>query len=152
MGFLDDLGKSLNKVGQKTSEMANEAKLKLEITKHKSNIDKKYEELGARVYFLAKENMELDESVSSIIGEIDQLFLNIANLEKEISTQEEVDEKVDDEGKSCRNCGAPMAEGVKFCGSCGTQAEEEESKKLCPNCQAEVGESQFCNSCGTSLE
>ncbi len=151
MGFLDDLGKSLNKVGQKTSEMANEAKLKLEITKHKSNIDKKYEELGARVYFLAKENMELDESVSSIIGEIDQLFLNIANLEKEISTQEEVDEKVDDEGKSCRNCGAPMAEGVKFCGSCGTQAEEE-SKKLCPNCQAEVGESQFCNSCGTSLE
>jgi len=148
MGFLDDLGKSLNKVGQKTSEMANEAKLKLEITKNKSNIDKKYEELGARIYFLAKENMEPDESVTTIIEEIDQLFLNIANLEKELSdgVQEEAVQ-----ANLCKNCGAELAEGVKFCGSCGAQAEEV-SKKLCPNCGAEVGESKFCNSCGTSLE
>ncbi|MCH4886793.1 zinc ribbon domain-containing protein [Acidaminobacter sp. JC074] len=149
MGFLDDLGKSLNKVGQKTSEMANEAKLKLEITKNKSNIDKKYEELGARIYFLAKENMEPDESVATIIEEIDQLFLNIANLEKELSDGLQEEEAV--ESNLCKNCGAALAEGVKFCGSCGAQVEEE-SKKLCPNCGAEVGESKFCNSCGTSLE
>ncbi|MBI9012563.1 MAG: zinc ribbon domain-containing protein [Clostridiales bacterium] len=156
MGFLDDLGKSLNKVGKKTSEMASGAKLKLEITKHKSNIDKKYEELGARVYFLNKEGLELDESISEMISAIDDMFLAIDNLEKEIADIAK-EQAAEPAANRCKKCGATLAEDTKFCGSCGDKVEEVveevvEGKKLCPNCQAEVGEAKFCNSCGTSLE
>jgi RNA polymerase subunit RPABC4/transcription elongation factor Spt4 len=159
MGFLDDLGKSLNKVGKMTSEMASGAKLKLEITKNKSNIDKKYEELGSRIYFLNKEGMAPDESIATIIEEIDQLFVNIENLEKEIETinaQQEMKAQVE---PVCRNCGQALKADSKFCAACGTKVEEEiieevqaASEKLCPNCQAVVGDAKFCNSCGTSLE
>jgi len=167
MGFLDDLGKSLNKVGKKTSEMASGAKLKLEITKHKSNIDKKYEALGARIYFLSKEGLAPDESISEIITAIDDMFLAIATLEQEIAdiTKEEV---VEVEALTCPKCGIELAEGTKFCGSCGEkiegkveikvevelekEVEETIEQKLCPNCQAEIGDAKFCNSCGTSVE
>jgi len=159
MGFLDDLGKSLNKVGKKTSEMASGAKLKLEITKNKSNIDKKYEELGARIYFLNKEGLEPDESISEMINAIDDMFLAIENLEKEIAdiATEQSDGATEN---TCKHCGVTLAEGTKFCGSCGGKVEETKEvveeviteKKLCPNCQAEVGEAKFCNSCGTSIE
>jgi len=166
MGFLDDLGKSLNKVGKKTSEMASGAKLKLEITKHKSNIDKKYEELGARIYFLSKEGLAPDESISEIITAIDEMFVAIENLEKEIAAITAEANKPETSGFKCKNCGEALAEGTKFCGSCGEKVEEtvesveekpleevvEETKKICPNCQAEIGDAKFCNSCGTSID
>lgn len=159
MGFLDDLGKSLNKVGKMTSEMANGAKLKLEITKNKSNIDKKYEELGARIYFLNKEGMAPDESITTIIEEIDQLFINIENLEKEIEVINAQEEMKTQSVATCKSCGAVLKADSKFCAACGAKVEEEtvnvpvnDDKKLCPNCQAVVGDSKFCNSCGTSLE
>lgn len=166
MGFLDDLGKSLNKVGKKTSEMASGAKLKLEITKNKSNIDKKYEALGARIYFLSKEGLAPDESIGEIIAAIDELFLAIENLENEIAdiTKEK---NIEVDGLTCSKCGIELAEATKFCGSCGEKIEikvelkedveakeevETIKQKLCPNCQTEIGDSKFCNSCGTSIE
>lgn len=164
MGFLDDLGKSLNKVGKKTSDMASVAKLKLDITKNKSSIDKKYEELGSRIYFLNSEGVERDESVEALIVEIDELFAAIKLVEAEIEkiAAEKEAPVVVAGGIKCGSCGSIVAEGTKFCGSCGGKIEEpvaeepvveesEESAKKCPNCDAVVGDAKFCNSCGTSL-
>lgn len=158
MGFLDDLGKSLNKVGKKTSEMANVAKLKLDITKYKSTIDKKYEELGSRIYFLNKEGVEMDESVTTLITEIDELFVQIKVVESEIEKINKEVPKAAEGPLVCASCGEELPEGTKFCGSCGNKVEEEVEAaptveiKKCPNCGAEVGEAKFCNSCGTSIE
>lgn len=155
MGFLDDIGKSLNKVGKKTSDMASVAKLKLDITKYKSNIDKKYEELGSRIYFLSKEGLDRDESVETFIKEIDELFAAIKLVEAEIEKFAEEKPQATPEtlgGKTCSNCGAPLDENTKFCGSCGTKVEAVVEGKKCPNCGSEVGDAKFCNSCGTSLE
>ena len=156
MGFLDDLGKGLNKVGKKTSEMASLAKLKLEITKNKSAIDKKYEELGSRIYFLNKEGIQSDESVETFFTEIDELFEAIKQVEVEI---EELTNEEHGNTFSCPSCGVRLKEGTKFCGSCGAKIEEakkevpaETESKLCPNCGAEVGDAKFCNSCGTNIE
>lgn len=165
MGFFDELGKNLNKVGKKTSEMANVAKLKLEITKNKSAIDKKYEELGSRMYFLNKESLDKDESVDELFVEIDALFINIENLEKEIEELLKENNTVVNTGLVCSNCSAILKENTKFCGSCGAKVEEiqkvDEIKEVdvvetvsnkCPNCGVEVGDAKFCNSCGTSIE
>lgn len=149
MGLLDDIGKSINKVGKKTSEMASSAKLKLEINKHKSNIDKKYEALGARIYFLSKENLDRDEVVDMIIEDIDGLNLAIMNLEKEIEAI--ITETLITDHEECSSCGVILAEGVKYCNACGARRISDIEKKVCPNCQAEVGRVKFCNECGASV-
>lgn len=162
MGFLDDLGKGLNKVGKKTSDMAAVTKMKLDITKNKSAIDKKYEALGSRVYFMNKEGLEPDESVQEIIDSIDELFLTIKSIEVEIEklSADEKPKAVAVDMIKCSHCGMELGKDTKFCGGCGNKVEapveaiEKEivEIKKCSNCGAEVGEAKFCNACGTSLE
>lgn len=49
----------------------------------------------------------------------------------------------------CPNCGAPVAQGAKFCGECGSPIA---TKAVCPNCgtENEPG-TKFCGECGTKL-
>lgn len=49
----------------------------------------------------------------------------------------------------CPNCGAEVAQGLKFCGECGTKIAV---KNNCPNCGAENPPGmKFCGECGTKL-
>jgi|GEM_PF-1783962 len=49
----------------------------------------------------------------------------------------------------CPSCGAPVAAGAKFCGSCGAKMV---TAPVCPACGAEVAPgAKFCGSCGTAL-
>jgi ribosomal protein L40E len=50
-------------------------------------------------------------------------------------------QKIQDNFKICKNCGAELQKDAKFCNKCGKQVEEESLKK-----------SSFCRKCGTSLE
>jgi len=51
------------------------------------------------------------------------------------------------DGNICISCGASNAEGVKFCGECGTKLAMD-----CPKCGSSISKGQkFCNVCGTSL-
>lgn len=51
---------------------------------------------------------------------------------------------------NCVNCGAPLREGAKFCGKCGTKVEE---AAFCTECGAKLfpGEA-FCTACGTPVD
>ena len=52
--------------------------------------------------------------------------------------------------KECSNCGAQVAENVKFCTECGGKMEPEVLK--CPNCSIELPEgTKFCMECGTKI-
>jgi len=49
----------------------------------------------------------------------------------------------------CPNCGASLADGVKFCGKCGAKVEERVARKFCPSCGAQITpEMMFCGGCG----
>ena len=53
--------------------------------------------------------------------------------------------------KKCSNCGATVPPGMKFCGECGTPVVHQ--KKHCPNCGQELApEVKFCGACGTKVE
>ena len=52
--------------------------------------------------------------------------------------------------KTCKNCGATLVEGAKFCLECGTKIELI-PKITCPHCGASVVEGKFCIECGGSL-
>ena len=52
--------------------------------------------------------------------------------------------------KECSNCGAQVAENVKFCTECGSKMEPEKPK--CPSCSTELPEgTKFCTECGTNV-
>lgn len=53
-------------------------------------------------------------------------------------------------GDTCKNCGAALTPGAKFCLECGTKVEVAQ-KKVCPHCGAEVAGGKFCPECGGSL-
>ncbi len=50
-------------------------------------------------------------------------------------------------GAACPHCGAPRAEGDRFCPSCGHRLDA-----VCPHCGAPVGAGdRFCRECGNRL-
>ena len=53
----------------------------------------------------------------------------------------------------CRNCGAPLEDGARFCTGCGKRLETAApTKKHCPFCGAEqAAASAFCSRCGKPL-
>lgn len=52
--------------------------------------------------------------------------------------------------KECSNCGAQVAENVKFCTECGGKMGPEKLK--CPSCSTELPEgTKFCMECGTKV-
>lgn len=52
--------------------------------------------------------------------------------------------------EKCKNCGAALATGAKFCLECGTKVEVAQ-KITCPHCGAAVQGGKFCLECGGSL-
>lgn len=52
--------------------------------------------------------------------------------------------------EKCKNCGAALALGAKFCLECGTKVEVAQ-KITCPHCGATVQGGKFCLECGGSL-
>ena len=53
----------------------------------------------------------------------------------------------------CKQCGADLCEGAKFCVVCGAKVEAEPQKRLCPQCGKEVPEDAvFCPTCGLRLD
>ena len=58
-------------------------------------------------------------------------------------------------GLTCPGCGAVIADGLKFCGQCGTKIEVPAAPvpRVCPSCGAAVAEGvRFCGECGTRME
>lgn len=56
----------------------------------------------------------------------------------------------------CQNCGASIAEGVKFCPDCGARqdlaAASAPAQNLCPFCGTELmPDSVFCDNCGKQI-
>lgn len=56
----------------------------------------------------------------------------------------------------CKNCGASLKEGAKFCQECGEKTENIEKEvelNYCPNCGSELQkESVYCEECGVNIE
>lgn len=144
MSFLDKLNQTLNKAGEKANELANTAKIKMDISKYNTSITNKYQKLGELVYKSEKEGTEIAEEITTYVNEVDLLFDEIAKLnqqltelgaEKEVtpaapqqavvSTTETVTvtETVSAPGKICSGCGKENEVTAVFCAGCGNRLE-----------------------------
>ena len=85
MSFMDKMAQTLNKVGEKTSEVANTTKIKMDIAKVKSHVDEKYKLLGELVYTALKENKTVDDQVQAYINDIAILKADTAPLAQHLA-------------------------------------------------------------------
>ncbi len=110
-------------------------------------------QLGEEVYkkFRVKEieSEELKTQVSSLI-ELDQKIYQSQLAIAELYAQSKE--------HSCPQCDAPITEGDRFCGGCGSKVElqvpkSDSATKICSTCQEKIPETaQFCSCCGVKIE
>lgn len=118
MDFFDKLGKKASETykvtAEKTTKMAKETKLKLEINNNKSNMEDIYKTIGKKIYekYSAQEEMQL-EDIQEELNKLDDISekINVAN--KEIMG---LKEKI-----KCNNCDYEMSEEYEYCPKCGAK-------------------------------
>ena len=118
MDFLDKLSKKMGEVYQgaktKTEEVSQEFKLKSEISKRKSAIEKIYAEMGRIVYEDIKDNKDVSrEVVEAKCNEITANLEEIARLEGQILKVKSI--------RICENCKGEIDYSVEFCPKCGAK-------------------------------
>lgn len=156
MAFLDDFGKKISQASQstlqKTREMADVAKLNMQITDEEKRINDTYLEIGKKYVELHAADSE--EAMSGMVQAIADSNKKIQDLKSQIQIIKGV--------VRCENCGAEVAKESAFCPSCGNKMPEivqpvveqpvAEAKK-CANCGATLDNGAlFCSECGTKVE
>lgn len=124
MDFFDKLGKQASKTYEyttkKTSKLAREAKLKMQMNEHKGKIEELYEEIGKKMYEHHVNDQALDIDIESILEEyciqIDELCDRIEEERKELLTLREK--------KQCPNCFCEIELDYNYCPNCGDEQKE----------------------------
>lgn len=128
MSIFDKVKQSLDKgittVSVKSKELMESTKIKTEMETLKKKKISSLEELGSTVYVMVRKDQYNDEIVKEkckIIAELDsQIDAKNEELKKlYVETQEALGQEVI--VARCSNCFAPIVQGAKFCGGCGTQ-------------------------------
>ena len=118
MDFFDKLSKKASETykvtAEKTTKIAKETKLKLEISNYKSNMEDLYKIVGKKIYqkYAAQEEMQL-EDIQDELNKLDTISEKIDIANKEIMS---LKDKI-----KCQNCNYEMSEEYEYCPKCGTK-------------------------------
>ena len=125
MEILEKIGDAASKTykftAEKTSKIAKETKIKMQINEYKGDIKEIYIEIGEYVYekFVKGEKTDLEE-LNQRCEEIQILSDKIVNCKNEIL---KLNEK-----RQCKNCYAEIEISANYCPNCGFKQEKEEEK------------------------
>lgn len=115
MAFFEKFGEKLTSAGKdvarKTKELADTAKLNMQISNEEDNIKSKYLEIGKLYYELFSSSP--DEKFSEFCSSISESKNKIDTLKVQILEIKGV--------KKCSKCGAEIAYTATFCSACGSQ-------------------------------
>lgn len=113
MSFFDNLGQKLNDVGQttikKTKDLADTAKMNLEISEEERKISNAHEQIGK--WYAAKYRMQADPEIQNWM---DAIFASEAKIKACRDNLGQIKGET-----TCPQCGANIAVGVQFCPNCG---------------------------------
>lgn len=157
MAFFDDFGKKISQASQstiqKTKDMADVAKINMQISDEEKKINDTYFQIG-KLY------MELHEADSEdAFKQMVQNVLDAQNKIKEYQVQIQDIKGV----MRCPGCGAEVGKDAQFCPACGNKMPEEQKEEAapeepveerkCSNCGAVLADNAlFCSECGTKME
>lgn len=140
MGFFNSLGKKASEAykvtADKTSKIAKETKLRMQVADYKSQINDLYKEIGEVVY---KKHSE--DSKNSITKELEEKCTKIDELSAQIDANLKECLKLKDK-RTCPKCSSEVDKNVQFCPNCGEKLEPivEEKSEEEPAKEAEVVE------------
>ncbi len=108
MEFYDNVKQTAAAAGEKVSQIADLAKVKIEIVDVKQSLKKLYENLGKAVYNGASEDeiSSVCEKLDAKKGELERLQHKLACLKGE---------------QTCSDCGKKNNKDAKYCDSCGSR-------------------------------
>lgn len=113
MSFFDNLGQKLNDVGQttikKTKDLADTAKMNLEISEEERKISNAHEQIGK--WYAAKYRMQADPEIQNWI---DAIFASEAKIKACRDNLGQIKGET-----TCPQCGASIAADAQFCPNCG---------------------------------
>ena len=115
MGKFDELiikAKDLAGVaGSKAQEVAEQAKLRMQITQMKSQIDANYLKLGEIIYELNKSGTQNEELVGMCVAEIETQLAELAELKDKLDEMRKV--------LRCPDCMSENPRDALYCSHCG---------------------------------
>ena len=137
MAFLEELGKTLTKVGeatvQKTKEVADYTKANAKILEIQNKLDKAYIEVGKKYLELHPVNDE--EDMAEVVGVVYEMEDLLKELRKQL---QELKGTV-----KCEACGLECDSDDVFCRKCGAELKKEEVITDAEEVAEEVTEEDF---------
>ena len=125
MGKMDDILDKVKEMaaaaGSKAQEVAEVAKLKLQLSQMRSDLDSNYKKMCEIIYNLKKAGAENEDLVSMCVAEIDAQLEAIDELNNQIN---ELKNEV-----RCPECHASNTKGNLYCARCGAALLQEEAPK-----------------------
>lgn len=113
-----------NVAGNKAQELTELAKLRMQATQLKSDIDANYLKLGEIIYELNKAGAENEELIEMCIAEITAQLEELEALNAKIDEMKNV--------VKCPNCMAANPIGAIYCARCGAAEDGREGGGACP--------------------
>jgi NADH pyrophosphatase NudC (nudix superfamily) len=154
------IGKGVTTVSVKSKEVLETTQLRSQLKTLQDEKQQGLEELGSITYtlFVQGKLEEETERISSKCEKLAALDQRIREKEEEIrqvhmKAQEALGGSLKEALAICE-CGAPIYEGIKFCGGCGKRVEEivsqaQRSVARCAQCGAPLATGvRFCGNCG----
>ncbi len=132
----DAASKTYKFTAEKTSKIARETKLKMQINESKRKIEDIYKEIGEAVYEKSVLDEEIKkEDLKQKCDEIDELSDKIVKCKNEILTLKEK--------RQCTNCYEEIELNAHYCPNCGFRQPEIEKEEC--NCNEESKENEEQN-------
>lgn len=120
MSFLDEVistGKNVvSTAGTKGKEAVNFTKLKIRASQINVEIKAKYEKLGEMIYEMAKSGEKNNEAFDAMVAEVDALYAEQADIEKQVDELRNV--------VACPKCGVKTSKENAYCPKCGAKLPE----------------------------
>ena len=139
MSFFENLKKNINTAAnytvQKTGEMTEAAKIRLDIRTQNLRLAKCFENIGQLYYKSIKENGEMASAeMDAYILEADGIKLEISILRRELAKAQGC--------VICSACGAQISNKSVYCPLCGIKLEEEPVEAAAEEAAEETTESE----------
>lgn len=145
--------KTYKVAAEKSGNLVEEAKLRIQIASENDKISEKLEEIGAAVYEDFKSGSSSYADFEDLCKEIESSESLVQEMRTKILEMKKL--------KQCAVCGTEISKNDRYCSKCGAEqevqiedAEEEESSSdKCPYCDTKLAKNAtFCSACGTKLE
>lgn len=162
MNFWDDISRKISQgtkaVTQKSGELFEIAKVKMDVASEKEKISDLYEEIGKFIYSDYKKGNVKQEEIIEKCHLIDELNYKVKMLNQKVVQIRG--------GSLCRKCGEVVEASQRYCHVCGRELEgttrvidegphykvEVANGSVCQKCGALAQEgSEFCPACGNRV-